>query len=223
MVEGMQWDLAEGGFRNVLDFLASIRVAQLAHTWWWEPPSHGATWNELGRNYRCFCQQGIEVIIWWHCSPLLNRPQHVVARYSSLSFCAIRDTDMDQVPPICHLLRKGGVMSSSPQVNEARTSWQSPCCLTDSMRELTSLMQSEREVTSLMQLSFIVTKSLINKLIWAVFRRGHAWLQLRVLSQDRLHQVLPNDVYRVPVPLLPSLREFPSGIRHRVSRICCCK
>jgi hypothetical protein len=27
MVEGMQWDLAEGGFRNVLDYLESIRVA----------------------------------------------------------------------------------------------------------------------------------------------------------------------------------------------------
>jgi len=30
MVEGMQWDLAEGGFRNVLNFLESIPVAQLA-------------------------------------------------------------------------------------------------------------------------------------------------------------------------------------------------
>ena len=29
MVEGVQWDLAEGGFRNVLDFLASLRVAEL--------------------------------------------------------------------------------------------------------------------------------------------------------------------------------------------------
>ena len=29
MIEGVQWDLAEGGFRNVLDFLASIRIAQL--------------------------------------------------------------------------------------------------------------------------------------------------------------------------------------------------
>ena len=27
MVEGVQWDVMEGGFRNVLDFLASIRVA----------------------------------------------------------------------------------------------------------------------------------------------------------------------------------------------------
>ena len=30
MVEGVQWDLTEGGVRNVLDFLASIRVAQFA-------------------------------------------------------------------------------------------------------------------------------------------------------------------------------------------------
>ena len=30
MVEGVQWNLTEGGFRNVLDFLASIRVAELA-------------------------------------------------------------------------------------------------------------------------------------------------------------------------------------------------
>ena len=28
MVEGVQWDLAEGGFRNVLDFLANLRVAE---------------------------------------------------------------------------------------------------------------------------------------------------------------------------------------------------
>ena len=30
MVEGVHWDLTEGGFRNVLDFLASIRVAEEA-------------------------------------------------------------------------------------------------------------------------------------------------------------------------------------------------
>ena len=29
MVEGVQWDLAEGGFRNVFDLLASLRVAEL--------------------------------------------------------------------------------------------------------------------------------------------------------------------------------------------------
>ena len=51
MVEGMQWDLAEGGFRNVLDYLESIRVAQLATILDDEknlPLTHGVTWNELG-------------------------------------------------------------------------------------------------------------------------------------------------------------------------------
>ena len=28
MVEGVQWDVREGGFRNVLDFLTSLRVAE---------------------------------------------------------------------------------------------------------------------------------------------------------------------------------------------------
>ena len=65
MVEGVQWDLAEGGFRNVLDFLASIRVAELAKILDDEnlPLTHGVNWNELGRNYRCFHQHGIEVSI----------------------------------------------------------------------------------------------------------------------------------------------------------------
>ena len=72
MVEGVQWDLAEGGFKNVLDFLASIRVAQLATILDDEnlPLTHGVTWNELGRNYRCFHQQGIEVSIFDLLSPL---------------------------------------------------------------------------------------------------------------------------------------------------------
>ena len=44
MVEGVQWDwdLTEGGVRNVLDFLASIRVAQFAPI---EPHSH--PWCDL--------------------------------------------------------------------------------------------------------------------------------------------------------------------------------
>ena len=29
MVEGVHWDLAEGGFGNILDFLMSLRVAEL--------------------------------------------------------------------------------------------------------------------------------------------------------------------------------------------------
>ena len=65
MVEGVQWDLAEGGFRNVFDFLANLRVAELTKISDDEnlPLTHGVMWNELGRNYRCFRQQGIEVSI----------------------------------------------------------------------------------------------------------------------------------------------------------------
>ena len=61
MVEGVQSDLAEGGFRNVLDFMASICVAELAKILDDEnlPLTHGVNWNELGRDYRCFRQQGI--------------------------------------------------------------------------------------------------------------------------------------------------------------------
>jgi len=51
MAEGVHWDLMESNFRNVLDFLASIRVAENL------PLTHGVNWNELGRNYRCFRQQ----------------------------------------------------------------------------------------------------------------------------------------------------------------------
>jgi hypothetical protein len=45
--------------------LESIRVAQLALILGDEnlPLTHRVTWNELGRNYRCFRQQGIEVSI----------------------------------------------------------------------------------------------------------------------------------------------------------------
>ena len=65
MVEGVQWDLAGGGFRNVLNFLASLRVAVFAKMLDDEnlPLTHGVIWNVLGRNYRCFCQQGTEVSI----------------------------------------------------------------------------------------------------------------------------------------------------------------
>ena len=59
MVEGVQWNLAEGGFMNVLDFLASLCVAELTKIFDDEnlPLTHGVIWNELGRNYRCFRQQ----------------------------------------------------------------------------------------------------------------------------------------------------------------------
>jgi hypothetical protein len=63
MVEGVQWDVTEGSFRNVLDFLASIRVAEFTKMLDGEnlPLTHGVNWNELGRNHRCFRQQGVEV------------------------------------------------------------------------------------------------------------------------------------------------------------------
>ena len=49
-----------------MDFLASIRVAELAKILDDEnlPLTHGVNWNELGRDYRCFRQQGIEVNIY---------------------------------------------------------------------------------------------------------------------------------------------------------------
>ena len=57
--------LAEGGFRNVLDFLASLRVAELTKIFDNEylPLTNGVIWNELGKNYRCFRQQDVEVSI----------------------------------------------------------------------------------------------------------------------------------------------------------------
>ncbi len=47
MVEGVQWDL----FRNVLDFLVSIRVAELSKILDDEnlPLTHGVNWYELSR------------------------------------------------------------------------------------------------------------------------------------------------------------------------------
>jgi hypothetical protein len=66
MVEGVPWDFAEGSFRNVFDFLASIRIADLAKILNDENPplTHDVNWNELGRNYRCFRKQSVEVTIY---------------------------------------------------------------------------------------------------------------------------------------------------------------
>jgi hypothetical protein len=57
MVEGVQWDLAKGGF--------SLCVAEFAEIFDDEnlPLTHAVIWNELGRNYRCFRQQDVEVSI----------------------------------------------------------------------------------------------------------------------------------------------------------------
>ena len=65
MDEGVQWDLAEGGFRDVFDFLAILHVAELTKIFDDEnlPLTHGVIWNKLGRNYRCFRQQDVEVSI----------------------------------------------------------------------------------------------------------------------------------------------------------------
>jgi len=65
MVEDVEWDVREVGFRNVLDFLASIRVAEFAQQLDDEnlPLTHGVNWNEFGRNYRNFRLQEVEVDI----------------------------------------------------------------------------------------------------------------------------------------------------------------
>jgi hypothetical protein len=55
-------DLTEGNFRNVLQ--ASFLLSSLRYLSMRTYLSHGVNWNELGRNYRCFCQQGIEVSIY---------------------------------------------------------------------------------------------------------------------------------------------------------------
>ena len=59
MVEGVQWDLAEGGFRNVFDFLASLRVAELTKIFDDEnlPLTHGVMWSELDRNIGAFANR----------------------------------------------------------------------------------------------------------------------------------------------------------------------
>ncbi len=59
-------DTPSFGLATVLDFFASIRAAELAKILDDEnlPLNHGVNWNELGRDYRCFRQQGIEVNIY---------------------------------------------------------------------------------------------------------------------------------------------------------------
>ena len=94
MVEGVQWDLAEGGFKDVLDFLVSLRVAEFAEILDDEnlPLTHGVIWNELGRNYRCFRQQGTEVSIF----ELLDCPtdDEQVTLLTPLDYCnmSLHDT-----------------------------------------------------------------------------------------------------------------------------------
>jgi len=82
MVEGVPWDDTEGGFRNVLDFLVSIRVAEFTKMLDDEslPLTHGVNWNELGRNYRCFPLQGVEFDIF----DLLDSPTDDVCSLYSI-------------------------------------------------------------------------------------------------------------------------------------------
>jgi hypothetical protein len=89
MVEGVQWDVREGGFRNVLDFLASIRGAEFTqhiddeniHL------THGVNWNVLGRKYRCFHLQRVGVDIF----DLLDFPmdENQVTLLTVLDYCNI--------------------------------------------------------------------------------------------------------------------------------------
>ena len=89
MVEGVQWDLAEGGFRDVLDFLASLRGAEFAEILDDEnlPVTHGVIWNELGRKYRYFCQQGTKVSIFELLDCLTDDEQ--VTLLTPLDYCNI--------------------------------------------------------------------------------------------------------------------------------------
>ena len=51
MVEGVQWNLSEGNFKNVLNFQVSVRVAEQSKILDDEniPLTHGVNWNELSK------------------------------------------------------------------------------------------------------------------------------------------------------------------------------
>ena len=89
LVEGVEWDVREGGFRNVLDFLASIRVTEFTQQTDDEnlPLTHGVNWNEFGRNYRNFRLQEVEVDIF----DLLDFPmdEEQVTLLTVLDYCNI--------------------------------------------------------------------------------------------------------------------------------------
>ena len=93
-----------------MDFLASLRLAELTKIFDDEnlPLTHGVIWNELGRNYRCFCQQDVEVSIFELLDCLADDEQ--VTLLTPVDYCNIvhnmslhdtRRIDMDQVPSIC--------------------------------------------------------------------------------------------------------------------------
>jgi len=79
LVEGGEWDVREGCFRNVLDFLNL-------------PLTHGVNSNEFGRNYRCFRPQRVEVDIF----DLLDYPmdEDQVTLLAVLDYCnmSLHDT-----------------------------------------------------------------------------------------------------------------------------------
>jgi hypothetical protein len=79
LVEGGEWDVREGCFRNVLDFLNL-------------PLTHGVNSNEFGRNYRCFRPQRVEVDIF----DLLDFPmdEDQVTLLAVLDYCnmSLHDT-----------------------------------------------------------------------------------------------------------------------------------
>ena len=89
MVEGVQRDLTEGGFRNVFDFLANLRVAEFTKIFDDEnlPLTHGVMWNELDRNYRCFRQQDVEVSIFELLDCLADDEQ--VTLLTTVDYCNI--------------------------------------------------------------------------------------------------------------------------------------
>jgi hypothetical protein len=85
----VQLDVRDGGFRNVLDFLASLRIAEFTQHLYDEnlPLTHGVNWNEFGKNYLCFRLQRVEVDIF----DLLDFPMdnEQVTLLTVLDYCNI--------------------------------------------------------------------------------------------------------------------------------------
>jgi hypothetical protein len=111
LVEGVEWDVREGGFRNVLDFLASIRVTEFTQQTDDEnlPLTHGVNWNEFGRNYRNFRLQEEEVDIfdllsWWFRPH--KRALFIEVRYASLLsiFCYLYIMKCIDLKPVANPL-----------------------------------------------------------------------------------------------------------------------
>ncbi len=82
--EGVEWDVREGGFRNVLDFLASIRVTEFTQQFDADnlPFTHDVNWNEFGRNYQNFRLQEVETDIFDVLDLPLDEDQVTCSQYS---------------------------------------------------------------------------------------------------------------------------------------------